>query len=240
LEQDYGCEYRALYEGHWWWRAREEAVVKTIRSLRLPPSAEILDVGCGDALFFSQLSAMGNVEGLESEAALVSDENRRRHKIYLQPFDKNFQPHKKYNLILMLDVLEHLDNPAEALDCARELLTEKGILLITVPAFRALWTNHDVINHHRTRYRKTTLIPLLLRSHLNVILAQYLFQWTFPAKLAVRVYEKLVSPSPEVPKVPPAPVNSALYHLSKLEQISVGRFLPFGTSLLVVSRRGDV
>lgn len=61
---------------------------------------------------------------------------------------------KDYSLILMLDVLEHLEDPVGALQHAVDLLTPEGTLLITVPAFMALWTNHDVLNHHLTRYTK--------------------------------------------------------------------------------------
>jgi 2-polyprenyl-3-methyl-5-hydroxy-6-metoxy-1,4-benzoquinol methylase len=55
----------------------------------------------------------------------------------------------------MLDALEHLENPVAALRHVCELLTPEGTFIATVPAFMALWTNHDVLNHHFTRYTKS-------------------------------------------------------------------------------------
>jgi 2-polyprenyl-3-methyl-5-hydroxy-6-metoxy-1,4-benzoquinol methylase len=70
-------------------------------------------------------------------------------------------PQKKYGCILMLDSLEHMPNPEQALDHAGELLADKGYLIITVPALMNLWTSHDDINHHFIRYSKKTLKPIL-------------------------------------------------------------------------------
>ena len=107
MDPEYGSLYRTLYERHWWWRAREEAIVETLRATR-PPSGwrSVLDVGCGDGLFFGRLAEFGTVTGVEPDAALVSDE--RRSLIHVGPFDRSFAPGRQYSLILMLDMLEHL------------------------------------------------------------------------------------------------------------------------------------
>lgn len=155
MRADYGASYRELYEHHWWWRARERAILDVLR-VEQPADGwkRILDVGCGDGLFFEELSRFGEVEGVEPTEALVSNSGAHRSNIHIVSFDEKFQPGKQYSLILMLDVLEHLAEPAAALRHALDLLTPQGTLLITVPAFRLLWTNHDVINDHYTRYTK--------------------------------------------------------------------------------------
>ena len=63
MDPEYGLAYRELYRRHWWWRAREELIVRTLRSLR-PPAAgrgTTLDVGCGDGLLFDRLAEFGAV-----------------------------------------------------------------------------------------------------------------------------------------------------------------------------------
>ena len=75
----------------------------------------ILDIGCGDGLFFDELSGLGHVEGVEPEAGLLDPRGKWRSAIHAVPFDGAFQPATRYGLILLLDVLEHLDNPFEFL-----------------------------------------------------------------------------------------------------------------------------
>jgi SAM-dependent methyltransferase len=235
VETQYAREYRNLYEHHWWWRAREDAIVALLRGLHLAPGISILDVGCGDALFFDRLAEFGNVEGLEPDARLIEPANPHRIKIHAAPFDKNFQPGKRFGLILMLDVLEHLDRPEEAVSCVYDLLEAGGVFLLTVPAFPVLWTNHDVINHHRLRYRKKTLIPLLRKARFSIEKACYWYQWTFPVKVVQGIAEKLIGSGSSLPRVPPNWLNRFLYQWSRLEQQTLGVIgVPFGSTLMVL------
>ena len=241
MDAKYGDAYRELFEKHWWWRSRTEFIVEKIRQLT-PASGwkRILDIGCGDALFFDRLADFGDVEGVEPAADLVNPKGPHRDQIYVGPFDENFRPGKQYSLALMLDVLEHLDDPAGALRHALELLTPDGVAIVTVPAFMTLWTNHDALNHHRTRYTKKTFRQVAEAAGLKIAEERYLYHWTCPVKLAVRVAEKIVSARPEAPKVPAWFVNEPLYALSRLEQKTVSALpMPFGSSLMVVGRRAD-
>ncbi|HEX6533404.1 MAG TPA: class I SAM-dependent methyltransferase, partial [Gemmatimonadaceae bacterium] len=159
---DYGRQYRALYERHWWWRARERWIVRALECHRPAHGwGAALDVGCGDGLFFDRLAALGcTVDGVENDAALVDPEGPHRARITVGPFDERFQPGTRYSLVLMLDVLEHLRDPLGALRHAVSLLEPGGVFLATVPAFLALWTTHDVLNQHVTRYTRRRLLAL--------------------------------------------------------------------------------
>ncbi len=108
LDPDYCRHYRELCEKHWWWRVREEILLEELHRL-FPDSRPlaILDVGCGDGLFFERLRQFGNVEGIESETALVDPRGLTRNWITVAAFDASFNPEKKYDLILMLDVLKY-------------------------------------------------------------------------------------------------------------------------------------
>ena len=230
----YGKHYRDLYQRHWWWRAREEALVQfLLRALEPGISRNILDIGCGDGLFFDRLSEFGNVEGVEPDPHLITTQGPHFIKIRVVPFDSNFRSDKKYGLLVMLDVLEHMDNPNEALECARDLLEEKGALLLTVPAFQSLWTNHDVINHHKLRYRRETLFPILQKAGFKVVESHYWYQWTVPVKFALGILQKLRSSEPKLPQVPPVWLNKILYGVSRLEQKTIGATsFPLGSTLM--------
>jgi len=242
MDPEYGRQYRALYERHWWWRAREAVILRVLRGLPQLQKGEgtghILDVGCGDGLFFDRLAEFGDVEGVEPDAALVSDRPDRRARITIGPFDASYQPGHSFRSILLLDVLEHLDDPVAALHHAALLLERDGVVVVTVPAFRALWTTHDEINHHRTRYTERTLSALAAAAGLRLSHMEYFFHWTFAAKMAQRGLERVVRPRPAAPRVPPAPINAALYAASRLEYALLRPLhLPFGSSLLMVADR---
>lgn len=239
MEPDYGRRYRELYEKHWWWRAREKAILRVLRRHSGPRAGlRILDVGCGDGLFFSRLAEFGEVDGVEANAQLVNPQGPYRDRIHIAPFDPGFRPADPYSLVLMLDVLEHIENPGQALRHAHSLLRPGGALLLTVPAFQLLWTNHDTINHHLVRYRRGTLRPLLRRAGFEILEEHYWYQWTCPAKLAVRLYEKILGRPPAVARVPPAWINRPLYWISRAEQETLGVIgLPFGSTLMVYCQK---
>jgi SAM-dependent methyltransferase len=241
VDPKYNERYRQLFEKHWWWRARTELIVRTLASLRPAQGwKNILDIGCGDALFFSCLSQFGEVEGVEPCASLVSNNGRYRSQIHVCPFDEKFLPGKKYSLILLLDVLEHLENPAQALQHALSLLAENGTVLATVPAFLSLWTNHDVLNHHFTRYTKSSFSKVATEAGMQIRLAHYLYHWTFPAKWAARIIEQTFPQEPEPPRIPSRWMNQALYLMTRLEQRTLSRLpMPFGSSLLVVGKKAE-
>lgn len=235
MDSNYAANYRRLHEQHWWWRSREEIVLALLRDLNPGcVNQRILDVGCGDGLMFDKLAEFGAVEGVEIDGSIVSPENPWRDAIHIAPFDEAFQPGRTYHTILMLDVLEHLPDPAAALRHALGLLTPRGKLVITVPAFPLLWTNHDELNDHFTRYTRGSFRQLI-DGVARIRQDRYLFHWLFLAKLLVRAKETLVPTYPQPPRVPPRWLNGLLYGLTRWEQQGLGRLnLPWGGSYLAV------
>jgi len=239
LDRDYGDRYRDLFETHWWWRARNEYIVETLRRYR--PAAgwtTILDIGCGDGLFFGRLKEFGEVEGVEPSPELVSPGNADRNRIHICPFDEHFTPGKQYSLILMLDVLEHLERPVAALRHALKLLEPEGTLVATVPAFRVLWTDHDLVNHHQTRYTKKSFRAVANGTGLDIEEERYLYHWIFPVKLGLRLAEQALPLKAKLPKPSKGWINECLYRMSRLEQMTLSRLrIPLGSSLLVVGKK---
>jgi SAM-dependent methyltransferase len=235
MDREFSQCYRELYENHWWFRVREQVMLEILRRRRPPGGWKtILDIGCGDALFFPELMRLGDVEGVEPVGEIIRHDNPFRERIHIGPFDESFRPRKRYSLILMLDVLEHLEDPVAALRQAASLLEPGGSLLVTVPAFRLLWTSHDTLNDHFTRYTKAGFRLVAKEAGMNVSESRYLFFWLFLAKLGVRVKETLFGSKPSIPKLPPPGVNKFLSWISQLEESVFGALpMPFGSSLLV-------
>lgn len=239
MDPEYALAYRELYEKHWWWRAREDLLLRAIERLRADGNDDpILDVGCGDGLFFGKLSRFGRVEGIEMDPTGVTSGGPWAGQIRVQPFDATFRPQTRYGLVLLLDVLEHFPEPEGCLRRAVELLEDGGAILVTVPAFRSQWTSHDEINRHFTRYTRRTLEDVARRAGAEVESSLYFFQWTSPIKIAVRLGEAILGSRPSPPRVPPQWLNATLYALSKAEQKMLGRLpVPFGSSLMAILRR---
>ena len=238
MDADYAARYRDLYRRHWWWRSREAVVLHEIRGL-VPQDrpARILDVGCGDGLFFDQLKVFGTIEGVEPDTSMLDPQGPWRAAIHAGPFDETFHPAHRYDVILMMDVIEHMDRPDQAVRHALELLEPQGHLLVTVPAFSWLWTRHDELNHHLRRYNRRGLRDLLRDAGLVIERERFLFQWVVPAKLLVRMWERVHRAPPRPPSVPVAPVNGLLWAMTRAELAIAMRLpIPFGSSLLMIGR----
>jgi SAM-dependent methyltransferase len=242
MQAEYARGYRTLWEHHWWWRSREALVLGWIERLhRRAPLRRILDVGCGDGLFFDRLERFGaDVEGLEPDARLVRDP-RRRSRIRNATLGPGAYESGASDLLLMLDVLEHIADDRAALRSVHDALRPGGHLLLTVPALPWLWSRHDEANEHHRRYTPRGLRRVLNEAGLVVETIRFFFAWTV-LPLVVR---RWVAPAGGAPgladysvAIPPAPINVALSLVSRVEH-AVGQVVrwPVGSSLLAVARR---
>lgn len=248
MQADYARNYRNLWQRHWWWRAREAYLLERLKGLHRragSPRWRLLDVGCGDGLFFERLQRFGTVEGLEPDGSLVTDPRWSGRITVAALDDPGFDPGPTYDVVLMLDVLEHIGDDLGALRAVRAALKPDGAAILTVPALPWLWSRHDEVNEHHRRYTRRWLGRLLRVAGFEVETLRYFFAWTVPPLLLRRwlapARGKGLAADYAV-AVPPAPLNRALGALSRVEQ-GVGRVVtwPVGSSLLAVARprRGE-
>lgn len=237
MRADYAEAYERLSARHWWWRARRAWLLERIGEMAPDDGwGRILDVGCGDGLWFDDLDRFGVVEGVEPDESVVGSERHRAGRIHVGPFDEGYRPGRRFGLVLFLDVLEHMEDDVGALAHAGRLLAPGGLVLLTVPAFECLWTRHDDLNDHLRRYRRRSLSACVEQAGLVLHDARYFFHWVFFGKLARRLAEALTDADPRPPVVPPRPLNELLYRVSRLEQRLTRRIRPpFGSSLLGVA-----
>ena len=236
MDDAYAAVYPELFQRHWWWRARQAILIEKLRRLVSPMGGEIriLDVGCGAGLFFDALQQFGHVEGIESDSTMVSAAGKWRNRIRCTRLDEGYAPSAPFDVILMLDVLEHVIDPDVVLRRATRILSPTGRILITVPAFEMLWTTHDDLNHHLRRYTAAGLRRAIRTSGLEPIEAGYLFQSLVIPKLAVRATEKLLGARPAPPTIPSPRMNRTLERWYPLEYCLAG-WLPFGSSVFAIA-----
>jgi SAM-dependent methyltransferase len=145
-------------EQHWWARGRRQIIRAELDQLELPSDARILDAGCGSGRTLEELVDYGTVAGVElsPDAAEVA-RGRGCGEVHVGRLEELPWPAEHFDLITCLDVIEHIPDDRAALREMRRVTKPSGWLLTTVPAYQALWSYHDVANHHYRRYERDTL-----------------------------------------------------------------------------------
>jgi SAM-dependent methyltransferase len=234
MRAEYSAAYPALYRSHWWWRVREKVLLRTIGRMTTGMSdVRILDVGCGAGLFFDELERFGYVEGVEADRGSVERSGRWRDRIRIGHLAEDGPA---FDVILLLDVLEHVAAPEQLLHVVSKRLSSRGAVLVTVPAFMSLWTSHDVLNEHLRRYTRRSLLAQIEAAGLEPRTSRYLFQSVVVPKFAARVTESVVSAEPRVPRIPHPMLNGVLQAWYRAEDRLLG-WLPFGGSVLAIATR---
>jgi len=238
VDPSYGSDYAELYHHHWWWRAREAILLREIAALPLPPAerAEILDVGCGNGLFLPELARFGRPTGIEVERALVRDDAPLRECIRHEPLESPYWEGRAFDLVLALDVVEHIADDAAFVARLAARVRPGGFLLATVPAFPSLWDAHDERNHHQRRYRRAGF-EALLAPHGALVTVRHLFPSLFVAKWLVARVNRGPAAAIDQTALPGPAVSRSLAALLRAEDRVLGPLrLPFGSSLLAVLR----
>lgn len=232
----------AIEDRHWWFVARR-AIVDTLirRTIKLRAGARVLEAGCGTGGNLSLLARFGDLTAFEFDAEARQLANAKQ----ICPVIAGSLPDgvdakdAPYDLIALMDVLEHIDDDVGSLRTLGRLLSDRGHLLLTVPAVPALWSSHDVLHHHKRRYTRRSLTQAAQAAGLRVERIGYFNSLLFPVALVQRGLARLLGRSNAVDAVPSAPLNAALRMIFASERHLVGRLpLPIGLSLFAVVRRG--
>lgn len=223
---------------HWWYRARREILASVIaRHIALPAQAQLLEIGCGTGHNLAMLSRFGRVDAIEiDDAARAIAANRLGRDVGSAPLPglTGVAPHH-YDLIALLDVLEHIEDDRAALRSIAGRLRAGGRILLTVPAFPWMWSAHDVVNHHHRRYTKASLSGAISDAGLKLEMLSWFNSILFPLAATARLAGRLMGKQDSDDALPPSLVNSTFEWLFALERYAVGRVpMPPGVSLVAI------
>lgn len=227
-----------LDEQHWWYRARRDILSDLIgRQIAFPANARILEIGCGTGHNLAMLGAFGRVDAIEVDGAARDIASKRLGRAVMNaplPALTGVED-GAYDLIAILDVLEHVEEDRAALEGMARKLKPGGRILITVPAHPWMWSAHDVVNHHKRRYTRGTLKAVIGEAGLKLEMLSWFNSLLFPLAAGARVAGRLTGREDSDDKLPPKPVNALFEKIFGLERYALGR-LPFppGVSLAAI------
>jgi 2-polyprenyl-3-methyl-5-hydroxy-6-metoxy-1,4-benzoquinol methylase len=203
---------------HPWYRARLLFVKNVLGGLD-PQSAEILDFGCGSGAALETCLNSGFKKILGVDVSDLCINSSRLRGVNVKKIGTEFPIlDSKYNLILCLDVLEHLKDDLTYLKLFKEHLHTDGKILISVPAHQFLWSKHDEVNHHFRRYSKKELKKLVSEAELKITYLRYWNSTLFPVIFIQRLLSRSIrNVSADEFALPPKFLRWFLYTILKLE-----------------------
>ena len=224
---------------HWWYRARRDILADYLtRFGDLPENAKVLEIGCGTGHNLPMLAGFGAVDAIEIDpAARAVASARLGRPVGDAPLPGlTGVPRDHYDLIAVLDVVEHIADDVAALAAMRACLAPGGKILIAVPAHQWMWSAHDVVNHHHRRYSKATLVKAIRSAGLRERKLGYFNSLLFPLAAAARGAGRLTGRDDSDDSPPAAPVNALFERIFRLERHLVGRVpMPIGVSIVTLA-----
>jgi SAM-dependent methyltransferase len=245
VRRDFAKEYGGLEEWHWWFRGRR-LILETVlnREFERGKSRSILSVGCGPADGLKWLIPLagpgGKVTGLDIEPLHARNVPEGVEFAVGSLEEASLEP-ASFDVVLALDVLEHLDDDVNGLKQAVRLVRPGGLLLVTVPALQSLWGGQDVVSEHRRRYTRGSLVRLFDVLDLSGETVSYFNTLLFPLIASVRLGRRAMCFSERAESdfkgARPGLLNQALEVVFGSEKYLIGRTpLPIGVSLMATYR----
>ena len=239
-------EMKAMVENderHWWYRGRRHVIRAVLDGLDLAPGARILDAGCGSGRMLDELADYGRVAGVDLSRDAVALARRRGHRdVRLGRIEQLPFATQAFDLVTCLDVVEHTPDDRRTFAELRRVTRPGGRLVVTVPAYQALWSAHDVLNDHYRRYRAGRLCRVAAAAGWTLERDTYFNSMLLAPAALVRLAERGGhAPSAAARSdlfLTPEWLNTALVWPLRAEAhaIRAGRRLPAGLSLLAVLR----
>jgi len=233
-----------LEDTYWWFVARRELVRELL--LRYRPEGEqlrILDVGCGTGATLTALEDLGELVAVDrSPAALHFCRRRGFSELVLANAEKLPVASGSADVVLALDLLEHIEDDASAAREIERVLRPGGIAIITVPALPGLWSEHDEALDHLRRYRAGRLKRILGEAGFEIEkLSPVITALLLPIaglRLVQRVLPKRAGTPETAFIIPPKSINRLLIGILRLERVWLRYLnLPVGVSLVAVARK---
>lgn len=228
---------------HWYYAGKREIVRYWLgRTCPRQPRLRLLDCGAGTGAFATEMQAKTEVVAMDDhQEALLVLRKRLTPGSVVQgsctaiPFEDNC-----FDALTALDVLEHIPSHHQAAQEMVRVVKPGGLILVTVPALRCLWSDWDVSLHHQRRYSKPELLDLFHDLPVTVDHCAYINVLAMPLVWLARKCRSLGmgGRSRAEDHLPPRPVNWLLRQA--FVRLATTRIqIPFGVGLILVARKHE-
>jgi SAM-dependent methyltransferase len=222
---------------HWYYNSKARAVDRFLLGWSYN---SILDVGAGSGFFTRHLLKHTSAQKGVCVDINYKVETEEDYANKILRFVRSISG-SDADLILFMDVLEHVDDDVELLSHYAKMAHRNTIFLLTVPAFRFLWSMHDIFLEHRRRYTHKQLQNLANKAGLRVLNSSYYFGFIFPIVVIQRLSERVLiggrhSPKSALKKHHPI-TNAILAALCRAELPLIGRNRLCGLSVFCLAQK---
>ena len=235
-----------LENQHWWFLSKARLVRVLLRGRKDVPG-NILDAGCGTGFHFTVLKDFGTVFGFDITPQALHFCRRNTGGIPVALASGEALCFKKgaFAWVAALDLIEHISDPHAALREFHRVLRDDGRVLVTVPALRILWSQHDEALCHFRRYEKKDVLSLAEDTGFEVERMGFFFFTAFLFVLPVRLLRRLhvsgASIKSDTTTLPPPFFNWLLQRICVLESCLICFLrLPVGTTIYAILKKRPV
>jgi ubiquinone/menaquinone biosynthesis C-methylase UbiE len=238
-----------LEDTHWWHCSKRQLVIEALQkwiastpSIRSNKKLKLLDVGCGTGKNAETFAQFGEVYGVDfSSDALKFCKKRGLTNVKKADVEKKIPyPTNTFDVITLLDVLEHIEE-APSLKEIYRVLKPGGYLLVTVPAFKWLWSNWDVVLHHKRRYTVAMLEDSLQQQGFHIKFSSYVYMFLVAPMYLVRLVKSLFSTGNEYQsdfQLSSPLINTMFTLAANIDRKLMWLLrLPFGTSVFAAAQK---
>lgn len=236
--------YAALAEmepDHFWFAGRR-ALVESMLAPFGKDDRPLLDVGCGTGSLVTTLSARGRrvvgldqrPEGIAAARARLAKADQTGTGFVRGDAERLPFANGVFGGAMALDLLEHVDD-ARTLSELKRVVTPNGWVLVTVPAYQALWSQRDELAGHRRRYTRRGLIQLLEGAGLRVESVRGYQVSLLPLVAISRVFGRRTTRTRELEDKPSKLVNRVFRRVN-LAEVRSGIPWPVGSSFAALGR----
>lgn len=234
--------YESIYNvelNHWWYKVRRKLIHDFFNKYMTNKPLSILDVGCGAGALMKELETYGSVNGVDfSETAVSFCKSRGINSVQISGIESLPFQDSSFDVVLALDVLEHIPDDKKGVREAVRVLKPGGILILFVPAFTFLWGITDVRSQHYRRYNLKQLTDAT-EGHLEILKRSYFNTFLFFPIATVRLLASVFKLDiKDENSMSDGFINNVFYYIFNLER-SFLKFMnfPFGVSCCIVAKK---
>jgi SAM-dependent methyltransferase len=178
----------SIERSHWWFTGRRRLLKTLLSYTGIHKNSLVIDVGCGVGSNLTLLKSMGfEVIGIDSEiyslsfAKEIPEVSLINGDLLRLPIKSN-----SIGLIIATDILEHLNEDTIGIKEIHRVLAHRGMVVLTVPAFKFLWGTQDMVGMHKRRYSKNDILGKLEQVGFKILKSSYFNFFLFIPILVVR------------------------------------------------------